>query len=60
MNRRAFLTTSTTALAGTLFVPTTSHALDLTQAPLPFSLEDSFFHGALVEVGTSGDLGAAR
>ena len=39
MNRRAFLTTSTAALAGSLFVPSSSHALDLTQAPLPYAPE---------------------
>ena len=39
MNRRAFLTTSTAALAGSLIVPATSRALDLTQPPLPYAPE---------------------
>jgi Fe-Mn family superoxide dismutase len=39
MNRRIFLSTSTAALAGSLLVPTSSHALDLTQAPLPYAPE---------------------
>ncbi len=39
MNRRAFLSTSTAALAGTLIAPSTSLALDLTQAPLPYAPE---------------------
>jgi Fe-Mn family superoxide dismutase len=39
MNRRIFLSTSTAALAGSLLVPASSHALDLTQAPLPYAPE---------------------
>lgn len=39
MNRRAFLTTSTATFAGSLFVPVRGHALDLTQAPLPYAPE---------------------
>ncbi|MDZ4401200.1 superoxide dismutase [Prosthecobacter sp.] len=39
MNRRVFLTTSTAALAGSLIVPASSHALDLTQSPLPYAPE---------------------
>lgn len=39
MNRRHFLTTSTAAFAGSLLVPASSHALDLTQAPLPYAPE---------------------
>ncbi len=40
MNRRAFLTTSTAAMAGSLIVPTSSHAaLGLVQSPLPYAPE---------------------
>lgn len=39
MKRRAFFSTSTAALAGSLIVPARSHALDLTQAPLPYAPE---------------------
>jgi Fe-Mn family superoxide dismutase len=39
MNRRIFITTSTAALAGSLVVPTSSQALDLTQSPLPYAPE---------------------
>ncbi|HEY1051358.1 MAG TPA: superoxide dismutase [Prosthecobacter sp.] len=41
MNRRAFLTSSTAAVAGSLLVPASSHAakLDLVQAPLPYAPE---------------------
>ncbi len=39
MNRRTFIHTSTAALAGSLIVPASSRALDLTQAPLPYAPE---------------------
>lgn len=39
MNRRAFLTTSTAALAGSLIVPSRGFALDLTQTPLAYAPE---------------------
>ena len=40
MNRRAFLSSTTAAVAGSLLVPASSHAaLDLVQAPLPYAPE---------------------
>jgi Fe-Mn family superoxide dismutase len=39
MNRRVFLTTTSATLASSLIVPTSSRALDLTQAPLPYAPE---------------------
>jgi len=39
MNRRVFLTTSTAALSASFLTPTSSHALDLVQAPLPYAPE---------------------
>lgn len=39
MNRRAFLTSSTAAFAGSLITPVSSFAQDLVQAPLPYAPE---------------------